>query len=762
MRFRIIFLFLFFFVIKIFGQQIVESLKNGYLIKFEAQSEVALESYDNGIKKLDFIYAVDESKPGFPKLPSKLIYISIPPNSRLSVTIENINYHDIQNVLVGTNPLVKLKDDTVLVYENVNFQETLYDDTFYPKDEIELIGYTWIRDFYVATIKINTHRYSINSRVLRIIDSALIKVSFESNSSDYQLNTTPLSIYDEMLKEIIINFDDALKFRSFNPNLVAQDTTGTWIDYSKEYIKLAIPADNIYRITYNDLISYGLNPALINPKTFKLFVRGKEHPIFVFGEEDNSFDANDYIEFYAERNYSYQNYRQIVNVGQDYINYMNRYNDTTIVWLTWDGAFGKRLSIVSENNLATPDTIKSHLVKIHLERDAIFWYYDPVVPRVQLPFWQENKVFTWLSIGNSGSTSATFTARDFLPNTQVQIIARLISYASSGSTNAHSHGLSLNKTTPQDTIVYNYKQTVNFIGNYSSSQLITGTNTIRVFGLPSQATFHQSFIDWFDVEYYRSNIAINDTLLINIPDSVTTQLRAIRIDNISNPNNLIIYKTKPGFKKFVNFITTGSGPFSVLIVDTVSGGDQYFITSILKVSRPLLKDKKYFVNLRNSSRGADYIIITNKILQNSSNQYKSFIEANYNLRVALVFDHDIYDEFSFGMLEAEAIRSFLVSAYRNWLPPKPTFLTLIGDANYDYKDIITPAPTPRKKNVLTSFGNPVSDVWYVMWDTVNIHFPQMYVGRIPANNDDQVLMYLQKHQKYLQRKFDYFNKSYLF
>lgn len=132
------------------------------------------------------------------------------------------------------------------------------------------------------------------------------------------------------------------------------------------------------------------------------------------------------------------------------------------------------------------------------------------------------------------------------------------------------------------------------------------------------------------------------------------------------------------------------------------------------------------------------------------------------MRVALVFDHDIYDEFSFGMLEAEAIRSFLVSAYRNWLPPKPTFLTLIGDANYDYKDIITPAPTPRKKNVLTSFGNPVSDVWYVMWDTVNIHFPQMYVGRIPANNDDQVLMYLQKHQKYLQRKFDYFNKSYLF
>ncbi|MCX8056056.1 MAG: C25 family cysteine peptidase, partial [Ignavibacteria bacterium] len=73
-----------------------------------------------------------------------------------------------------------------------------------------------------------------------------------------------------------------------------------------------------------------------------------------------------------------------------------------------------------------------------------------------------------------------------------------------------------------------------------------------------------------------------------------------------------------------------------------------------------------------------------------------------------------------------------------------------------------PAPTPRKKNIVTSFGNPVSDVWYVMWDSVNIHFPQMFVGRIPANNDAQVLLYLQKHQKYLQQKYDLFNKSFIF
>lgn len=739
----------------------VKKISNGFEIKVRFQQHEYISSKENGLDKYDFIFSGDESKPGYPKLPSRLIFIAIPPESKLNSEIVEKYFTEYDNAVVEVNPEPVLMD-TVIEYKTTSLDASISQNGFYPLNEIEIIDYIWIRDFYCAVVKVNTHRYSYNEKKLVIIDSAKIRFTYNLNGQTFPKNSQAFSSFDDILKDVIINFDFAKEFRTINPNLSTQDTTGQWIDYTKEYLKLAIPSDNVYRLTYNDLVSYGVNPDQINPKTFKLFYKGKEVPIFVAGEDDNIFDSEDYIEFYAEKNYTYQDHRRIVQMGEDYIQFMNRYSDTSIVWLTWNGNSGKRISLLNQHSTTTNDTINSHLVKLHLEQDVRLWYYDPVTARVQLPFWQENKTWTWLVVGSSGSTSVNFTARDFVSNSPVTIIARLISYAASGNINAHKHGLGLNTTTPLDTLVYNYRQTVNLTGNYNSSRLVTGNNVIRVFGLPTQASFHQSLIDWIDIDYYRKNIALNDSLKIIIPDSVVKDIRVIKIDNVFNSDSILIYKIKPALRKIVNYTVAGSNPSTIFFVDTVSGGDQYFLISVNRVSKPILKNKKYFVNLRSSSRGADYILLTNKILNNSATQYKNFIVNNYNLRVELIYDEDIYDEFSYGMIEAEAIKLFLKAAYNNWIAPKPSFLTLVGDGNYDYKDVVTPAPTPRKKNILTSYGNPVSDVWYVMWDAINPYFPQMFVGRIPANNDEQLLVYLQKHQKHLNRKFDLFNKSYLF
>jgi hypothetical protein len=747
----------------LYPQFILKEIDNNIiLVKYSRTPDVFAESWDGNFKKLDFIEALDESKPGFPKLPTKVFFIAIPPESKIEVELLDKYQVKLDNVLVEANPLVEMNSDSTLNYLKVDFDNSLSEYENYPESFIEVAGYTWVRDYYVAAIRINPYQYSFSKRSLIMLDSCVIKITFNNNSTFLPaINSTP-SLYDDVLKNVIINYEQAQNFKSTRTDLLNVDTTGNWIDFSKEYLKLAIPADNIYRITYNNLISFGVNPDLINPKTIKLFVRGKEQPIYVEGEEDNVFNQNDFIEFYAERNYTYQNYRNIVQLGQDYIQYLNRYTDTTIVWLTWDGNFGRRVSIMNANPVSTSDTIKSHLAKIHLEQDVRLWYYDPVAARVQLPFWQENKTFTWLFVGNSGFQSVNFNARDFIPNTPVSIIARLISYASNIISNAHRNGLSLNNTNPTDTVVYNYRQTVNFSRIYNSNQLITGNNVVRIFGLPSSASFHQSLVDWVDIDYFRRNVMVNDTIKIIVPDTVQVALRNIRIENITSTNDLIIYKIFPTFKKITNFSFSGSGPFVINFIDTVGGRDQYYITRVSKTRTPIFRSKKFFTNVRNNSIGADYIIISNKILQSSSEQYKNFISSSYNVRTVLIYNDDIFDEFAYGFPVAESIRDFLKYAYANWPQPRPSFLLLIGDANYDYKDIITPAPTPRKKNILTSFGNPVSDPWYVMWDSANVHFPQMFVGRIPANNDTEVTRYLQKHQNYLSRRYDIFNKSFIF
>ncbi|HOJ18069.1 MAG TPA: C25 family cysteine peptidase [Ignavibacteriaceae bacterium] len=700
---------------------------------------------------------VDESNPSSPILPSQTLFIAIPPYSKINLEGQILNKRSYNNVSIQSNPSITFSSDSLLTYVPTELDKEYFKSESFPTTDFEIIDYTWIRDFYVVAIKINTHRYYWKTQSLETADQIILKINFLQVST-FENNNSPAALFDESLKDIIINYEYASQFRSFPP--VSSVSNDDWIDYSKEYVKLAIPTDGIYKITYNDLISYGINPASINPKTLKLYNKGKQIPVFVLGENDLQFDQSDYIQFWMEKNYNKADYRQIVQTGQDYINYMDRYTDTTFVWLTWDGDIGARISTHNSSSVNSSDTLTSHKVLIHRETDSRLWYYDAVSPRTQLPFWQEMKTFTWQTLGGSGTLSHTFTSPNFVPGTIVNTWTRLISYASNISSDAHKIGSSLNSTVYRDTILYNYKQTVNFKSSFSSDLLITGNNTYRLFGMPTSATVNSSLIDWIDIEYLRYNYASGDSLLITVPDTITTSSMAVRIDNVTSPDtSLILIKIHPVHRIIQNFTISNS---TLTFNDTLTAGDKYLLIKNTKTKSPVFKAKKQFVNLHSTSRGADYIMISDKRLQQSCNTYRELINANYGVRTELAFVDDIYDEFNYGYLSAEAIKSFVYYTYHNWTSPKPSYITLIGDANYDYKDIWTPAPSVRKKNIVTSFGNPVSDVWYVTLDSSNINIPQMFIGRIPANTNEELLRYLSKHQNYLNKPFDIWNKSGLF
>ncbi|HEX9740913.1 MAG TPA: C25 family cysteine peptidase, partial [Ignavibacteriaceae bacterium] len=259
--------------------------------------------------------------------------------------------------------------------------------------------------------------------------------------------------------------------------------------------------------------------------------------------------------------------------------------------------------------------------------------------------------------------------------------------------------------------------------------------------------------------FYRENKAVNDSLIVTVPDSVLSSERVIVVSNISDSANIILYKVKPLLKRITAFnFSSGTLTFT----DTVSGGDKYLVIKDEYKIIPHFVVKKSFENLRNNSRIADYIILSNREFEESTDQYKNFIESNYQLNTELIFINDIYDEFSFGLDNAKAIRDFLFTANQYWQFPKPSYLNIIGDANYDYKNIVIPPTNIIKENLVSAYGNPVSDTWFVSWDSANVNIPQMFVGRIPATNNNEVLFYLEKHQTYINRGYDNWNKNYLF
>jgi hypothetical protein len=728
---------------------------NGLSFDIVCSAESFIRS--NGNQNIfDYNLSLDESSPGKPILPNQTFIIAIPPYSEIDVQLIEKAERVYENTVVKINPQIIQLTDSSFNYKEVEISSDYLIDTLIPAKEIEIVDYFWIRDFYCAAVKINPVQYHWKSKSLKIIKTCKIDVQFK-NILTFQNQADQLSDFENHLRDVIINFSSAQNFRTKRESTSISDSSGNWIDYTKTYHKFSIIKDGIYRIAYDDLTSIGVDASTINPKTIKIFRKGKQLPLFVSGEGDLEFGLTDYIEFYAEKNYGSPYYRNLVSIGQDYLNFMDRYNDTSFVWLTYGGTDGKRIQIQSLPNISTTDTIKSYLQKQHFEQDVRLWYHSVEEPRTQLPFWQEHKVFTWLLSTNSGSQSINFTAIDYVPDTEVKTYTRLISNQFDASTTMHRHGSSINSTIPSDTITYGIRSTANFNSVFSSNELIESNNVYRIFGLPTTGP-HRSLVDWVDIEYFRYNKAINDSIVLLIPDTVSTQIRNVTVSNILAADSLVtIYKIGKEFKKIVGFTSIDN---RIIFSDTVRGGDRYIISKRDNYITPFFNYTGGLTNLRDNSRGADYIIITHKSLAQSTQEYKEFVESNYKMRVERVFVEDIYDEFGYGQNWAESIKDFLIYANGYWVSPAPSYVNIIGDASYDYKNVWNPAPSPRKKNLVPSYGFPVSDQWYSTLDSSNVNIPQIFLGRIPANNDIEVRSYLTKYQSYLNRRFDDWNKRY--
>ena len=332
-----------------------------------------------GIKTVDFNDYLDESSPGSPVLPSKIFYVAIPPGSKVTIKTSNIESKIYNDVQPKSNPDVYLKD-SVIHYSKTEINKKYYSGKIYPISECEVAGYTWLRDYYCAVIKLNQYQYDWLNRNLIEINSIKLELDLK-DIKQFIPAKTQSGYFEKELKDVIVNFSEAEKYRSFR-NLSENDSSGNWIDYNSEYVKLNIIRDGIYKITYDDLQSYGINPTSINPTKLKIYNKGVEIPLYVFGESDLSFDQGDYIEFYCQKNYSGENYIEVVPTGTDYKNYLNRYSDTTTVWLNWSGDDGERTTIQSMNPPGATDTLQSHIAFAHFENDMQLWYYDSVIPRV--------------------------------------------------------------------------------------------------------------------------------------------------------------------------------------------------------------------------------------------------------------------------------------------------------------------------------------------------------------------------------------------
>ena len=140
-------------------------------------------------------------------------------------------------------------------------------------------------------------------------------------------------------------------------------------------------------------------------------------------------------------------------------------------------------------------------------------------------------------------------------------------------------------------------------------------------------------------------------------------------------------------------------------------------------------------DLRDAANGADEIIITHDGFYADILPLAAHREAQ-GLRVEVVRVTDVYDEFSGGVFTPQAIRDFLAYAYSHWTAPAPSYVLLVGDANFDYLDRFGTGSLnymPTYVFDAMDVGETANDTWLACVDGGD-PLPDLFLGRFSARS----------------------------
>ncbi len=123
-----------------------------------------------------------------------------------------------------------------------------------------------------------------------------------------------------------------------------------WINFDQSYFKMAIAEDGVYRISQSVLVQAGIPVSQIATEDYQLYRLGEQVPIYV--STSGLLEANDYIEFYGQKNRSELDRNLFVDPNEDILNpEYSLVTDTMSYFLTWEGGSTNPRVVEIDNDL---------------------------------------------------------------------------------------------------------------------------------------------------------------------------------------------------------------------------------------------------------------------------------------------------------------------------------------------------------------------------------------------------------------------------
>jgi hypothetical protein len=536
--------------------------------------------------------------------------------------------------------------------------------------------------------------------------------------------------------------------------VVAQNYGNEWINYSQKHYRISIPKTGLYRIDYTTLINAGIPLGSINPKNFQLFCKGQEQYININGESDNIFNPGDYIEFYAKKNDA--SFDSVVYSSRIPNPYYALFNDTNYVFLTWNNSINnKRVFIETDVNFTSYSPASYfYSEKVEAYRNNYSLGEQFVGDAISDPRYVNGEGYgKFINKGQSIQTSFGFL------NVYPSSLPAYIKVSYSGTTINYNTGISFdhqlkvdylnnasNFVNLNDTTFFGIKQM--FISKQIVANQLQNNSAIKVTSEnnPSIITNNQTNIHYVYLKYPQIPDFLNTSEQHFFVDNSTSVKTFIDIQNVNVGSSQVVCYDLTNHK-YITTVTSGNN-VKFLIPNSASQ-KECFLTTTANISNinslVPVNQNGLFVNYKTSNPDSAFLIITHKSLQNSANDYKLYRQsaAGGSNHVIMADIDDLYDQFAYGNIKNPlAIKNFC-RFLSDSLPTPPKYLLLLGKSIKS--TILSSSPNYWSSCKIPTIGNPSSDNYL----TAGIHgansaTPFIPLGRVSANNDNDIINYLNK------------------
>ena len=510
------------------------------------------------------------------------------------------------------------------------------------------------------------------------------------------------------------------------------------------WFKFSVDTTGVFKIDKTLLQQIGISTNNLNPKKIHIYGNGgnllpefngdfryddlQENAIYIEGEEDNSFDTNDYILLYAKGPHSWE-----VDINTNNVSHkQNIYSDKAYYFITVNDNNGKRIQSASSLTGIPVTQLTSFNDYIFYENETTNLF---AAGRKWLgeDFSVENQQTFQLPFPNSVQNEPL--------NIKVRAVA-VSGITSSMQVNVNSQdlfNLNFGAISSGSTLASDRAGSESIT---NSSAIVDVTLDFNNGGNPSA----RAYLDYIEVSgkkqlkvddfqfSFRSFEAANTSGIVEY--QIQNSQNIFQIWEVSDPTN-------------VSNIANESS--STIFSFKVNGGDlkEYIVIhqNDFYIPKALSNARVENQNLH-ALKDINYLLITSNEFTEQAQRIANYHIENSGLTVQVVILDKIYNEFSSGSKDITGIRDFIKHIYEtnSTDDTKLKYVCFFGDASYDYKDrilannnIVPVYLSDQSYNLASSY---VTDDFFGMLEdsegTMSAsHSIDVATGRIPVSTQQQ-------------------------